>query len=46
MGNWTSCSSSIRMDGWSYLVPIAVLIHTCKREPSPTHLVCPWRHNA
>jgi transposase InsO family protein len=21
-------------------------IHTCKREPSPAHLVCPWRHNA
>jgi hypothetical protein len=25
---------------------VAVLIHTCKRELSPTHLVCPWRHNA
>jgi hypothetical protein len=24
----------------------AVLIHTCKRELSPAHLVCPWRHNA
>jgi hypothetical protein len=26
--------------------PVVVLIHTCKREQSPTHLVCPWRHNA
>jgi hypothetical protein len=25
---------------------VAVLIHTCKRELSPAHLVCPWRHNA
>ena len=25
---------------------VAVLIHTCKRELSPSHLVCPWRHNA
>jgi hypothetical protein len=25
---------------------VAVLIHTCKREQSPAHLVCPWRHNA
>jgi hypothetical protein len=24
----------------------SVLIHTCKRELSPAHLVCPWRHNA
>jgi hypothetical protein len=29
---------------WKGLV--AVLIHTCKRELSPAHLVCPWRHNA
>jgi hypothetical protein len=26
--------------------PLTVLIHTCKRELSPAHLVCPWRHNA
>jgi hypothetical protein len=26
--------------------PVVVLIHTCKREQSPAHLVCPWRHNA
>jgi hypothetical protein len=26
--------------------PVAILIHTCKREQSPAHLVCPWRHNA
>jgi hypothetical protein len=26
--------------------PVVVLIHTCKREQSPTHLVCPCRHNA
>jgi hypothetical protein len=25
---------------------VAVLIHTCKRELSPAHLVCPRRHNA
>jgi hypothetical protein len=25
---------------------VAVLIHTSKRELSPAHLVCPWRHNA
>jgi hypothetical protein len=25
---------------------VVVLIHTCRRELSPTHLVCPWRHNA
>jgi hypothetical protein len=25
---------------------IVVLIHTCKREVSPAHLVCPRRHNA
>jgi hypothetical protein len=25
---------------------VAVLIHNCKRELSPAHLVCPWRHNA
>jgi hypothetical protein len=25
---------------------VVVLIHTCKREQSPAHLVCPWRHNA
>jgi hypothetical protein len=25
---------------------VAVLIHTCKRELSPAHLVCPQRHNA
>jgi hypothetical protein len=25
---------------------VVVLIHTCKRELSPAHLVCPWRHNA
>jgi hypothetical protein len=25
---------------------VAVLIHTSKCELSPTHLVCPWRHNA
>jgi hypothetical protein len=24
---------------------VAVLMHTCKRELSPTHLVCPRRHN-
>jgi hypothetical protein len=25
---------------------VVVLIHTCKRELSPAHLVCPRRHNA
>ena len=25
--------------------PVAVLMHTCRRELSPTHLVCPRRHN-
>jgi hypothetical protein len=25
---------------------VVVLIHTCKRDLSPTHLLCPWRHNA
>jgi hypothetical protein len=25
---------------------VVVLIHTCRRELSPAHLVCPWRHNA
>jgi hypothetical protein len=29
-----------------FTAPIVVLIHTCKRELSPAHLVCPWRHNA
>jgi hypothetical protein len=24
---------------------VAVLMHTCKRELSPAHLVCPRRHN-
>ena len=27
-------------------IPVVVLIHTCKREQSSAHLVCPWRHNA
>jgi hypothetical protein len=26
--------------------PVAVLIHTRRRELSPAHLVCPRRHNA
>jgi hypothetical protein len=34
---------TFRRDG---MPPVAVLIHTCKRELSPAHLVCPWRHNA
>ena len=25
--------------------PVAVLMHTCRRELSPAHLVCPRRHN-
>ena len=29
----------------SYIDPVVVLMHTCKRELSPAHLVCPWRHN-
>jgi hypothetical protein len=29
----------------SHLQGVAVLMHTCKRELSPTHLVCPRRHN-
>jgi hypothetical protein len=28
-----------------YVPGVAVLMHTCKRELSPTHLVCPRRHN-
>ena len=24
---------------------VVALMHTCKRELSPAHLVCPWRHN-
>jgi hypothetical protein len=30
----------------SWIALVAVLIHTCKRELSPAHLVCPQRHNA
>jgi hypothetical protein len=25
---------------------VAILIHTCRRELSSAHSVCPWRHNA
>jgi hypothetical protein len=27
------------------LIPVVALMHTCKRELSPAHLVCPRRHN-
>jgi hypothetical protein len=29
----------------SDIVPVVALMHTCKRELSPAHLVCPRRHN-
>jgi hypothetical protein len=29
----------------STLQPVVVLMHTCRRELSPAHLVCPRRHN-
>jgi hypothetical protein len=32
--------------GFGREASVVVLIHTCKRELSPAHLVCPWRHNA
>jgi hypothetical protein len=37
---------SIRPIGHPSVPSVAVLIHTCKRELSSAHLVCPWRHNA
>jgi hypothetical protein len=40
------CCFSLGSAMTSWQSSVAVLIHTCKRELSPTHLVCPWRHNA
>jgi hypothetical protein len=42
---------SLTVYGWgpyridTMVEPVVVLIHTCKHELSPAHLVCPWRHN-
>jgi hypothetical protein len=47
--SWFHIGEGLIGDGsWSFdgVLPVAVLIHTCKRELSPAHLVCPWRHNA
>jgi hypothetical protein len=42
----TRLDSTQRITSFFTMLPVAVLIHTCKRELSPAHLVCPWRHNA
>jgi hypothetical protein len=34
------------LEGFGDVLHVAALIHTCKRELSLAHLVCPWRHNA
>jgi hypothetical protein len=43
----TTTSSEIESDSLTDTEgSVAVLIHTCKRELSPAHLVCPRRYNA
>jgi len=43
---WHSSSFAWDYTDMKGIHSVAFLIHTCKREQSPAHLVCPWRHNA
>jgi hypothetical protein len=49
-GCWDEVRRWGKLLGWEMRVrgseSVFVLIHTCKRELSPAHLVCPRRHNA